>query len=165
MVALPALAQTQGQRAVCSEVSVVEGGRAPRCVVVECDAEGKCWCPREQPLNEQQCREIVREEEKREPAHAKSSAEPAGAKSEDVRHAAPKAPGVPTANDGFIPTKNWDGKLVPNPNGKGYGYPDEKGDVWIPTGDGPSAHGGPHWDVQTPGGKYRNVYPGGRVRK
>jgi hypothetical protein len=34
--------------------------------------------------------------------------------------------------------------------------------VWVPTGDGPAAHGGPHWDVQTPGGGYVNVYPGGR---
>jgi hypothetical protein len=42
---------------------------------------------------------------------------------------------------------------------------DAKGDVWVPTGPWvPSdprgcAHGGAHWDVQTPGGKYRNIRP------
>jgi hypothetical protein len=29
----------------------------------------------------------------------------------------------------------------------------------------PTAHGGPHWDVQFPNGKdYENVYPGGKTR-
>jgi RHS repeat-associated protein len=75
-----------------------------------------------------------------------------------------QAPGCPTESDGFIPKKNWDGKKVKNPNGPGYGYPDKKGNVWVPTGPGPNAHGGPHWDVQRPGGGYINVYPGGRTR-
>lgn len=75
-----------------------------------------------------------------------------------------REPGVPTEKDGFKPKKNWDGKLVPNPNGPGHGYPDKDGNVWIPTGTGPSAHAGPHWDVQKPGGGYVNVYPGGKVR-
>lgn len=34
----------------------------------------------------------------------------------------------------------------------------------MPTGQGPDAHGGPHWDVQMPGGDYENVYHGGRKR-
>lgn len=74
------------------------------------------------------------------------------------------APGQPAAGDGYTPPKKWDGKKVRNPNGNGAGWPDAKGDVWVPTGSGGDAHGGPHWDVQTPGGKYRNVYPGGKIR-
>ena len=49
------------------------------------------------------------------------------------------------------------------PNGK-WGWVDKKGNVWCPSGPGGEAHGGPHWDVQKPGGGYDNVYPGGRVR-
>jgi RHS repeat-associated protein len=80
---------------------------------------------------------------------------------------ADKAPGQPTAGDGFVPPKRGagsDGQPVKNPNGPGRGWVDQNGDVWVPTGEGPLAHGGPHWDVQTPGGGYRNVYPGGRIR-
>lgn len=77
----------------------------------------------------------------------------------------PKAPGKPTEADGYKEPKNWDGKLVKNPNGRGYGYPAKDGNVWVPTGPRPDlAHGGPHWDVQRPGGDYDNVYPGGRTR-
>lgn len=82
-----------------------------------------------------------------------------------------RAPGKPTADDGFFPGKKWDGKKVRAPNGKGYGYPDKDGSVWVPTGVGGAqpgtvgdAHSGPHWDVQHPGGGYDNVYPGGKVR-
>ncbi len=74
-----------------------------------------------------------------------------------------KAPGKPTDEDGFQDPKggeNW----VPNPNGKGYGWEDSNGDVWVPTGPGNRAHGGPHWDVQSQAGGYRNVYPGGSRR-
>jgi RHS repeat-associated protein len=74
-----------------------------------------------------------------------------------------KAPGKPGEAEGFKDPKggeNW----VPNPNGKGSGWQDDKGNVWCPTGKGPTAHGGPHWDVQRPGGGYTNVYPGGRTR-
>lgn len=55
---------------------------------------------------------------------------------------------------------------------KGYGWRDSKGNVWVPTGQGGTAgtgtsgpaHGGPHWDVQKPGGKgYINVRPGERL--
>ncbi|MDR2880416.1 MAG: hypothetical protein LBV29_00740 [Azoarcus sp.] len=70
----------------------------------------------------------------------------------------PKAPGKPSKEEGFEDPKggeNW----VPNPNGKGWGWEDSKGNVWCPTGQGGSAHGGSHWDVQTPGGGYRNVRP------
>ena len=53
--------------------------------------------------------------------------------------------------------KKWDGKKKRNPNGKGAGFPDKNGDVWIPTNhDGTHR---PHWDVQGRGGKHRNVYP------
>ena len=74
----------------------------------------------------------------------------------------PKAPGQPTSDNGYSPTKggpNW----VPNPNpgngGSSWGWQDNKGDVWCPTGQGGRSHGGPHWDVQTPGGGYRNEKP------
>ena len=70
----------------------------------------------------------------------------------------PKAPGKPGAEEGFCSPKGGD-NWVPNPNGRGNGWEDDKGDVWVPTGQGGSAHGGPHWDVQTPGGGYRNVRP------
>lgn len=81
----------------------------------------------------------------------------------------PKAPGKPGEEQGFKDPKggeNW----VPNPNGTGYGWQDDKGNVWVPTGPGGTpgtgttgpAHGGPHWDVQDPKtGGADNVYPGG----
>jgi hypothetical protein len=78
-----------------------------------------------------------------------------------------QAPGIPSSSDGFKPAKNWDGKSkVRAPNGRGYGYPDDNGNVWVPTGTKPSkAHGGPHWDVQdAKGKKYENIYPGGKKR-
>ena len=54
---------------------------------------------------------------------------------------------------------------APNPNGPGNGWLDSDGNVWVPTGHGGRAHGGPHWDVQQPrGGGYVNVYPGGTRR-
>lgn len=71
-----------------------------------------------------------------------------------------QAPGKPTENDGFIPNKKWDGKKVRHR--RGYGWPDKKGNVWIPSG--PNGHGGPHWNVQKPNGDYENVVPGGRIR-
>ena len=75
--------------------------------------------------------------------------------------------GEPGPGDGFKPKKNWDGKKVPNPNGRGYGYPDKNGNVWIPSRgskSGGNSHGGSHWDVQSPGGGYTNVFPGGGGR-
>jgi len=74
----------------------------------------------------------------------------------------PKAPGKPGEAEGFRDPKggeNW----VPNPNprngGSSHGWEDDKGRVWCPTGQGGRAHGGPHWDVQKPGGGYDNVFP------
>lgn len=73
----------------------------------------------------------------------------------------PKAPGKPGETEGFRDPKggeNW----VPNPNprngGSSHGWEDDKGRVWCPTGQGGRSHGGPHWDVQKPGG-YDNVFP------
>lgn len=75
-----------------------------------------------------------------------------------------QAPGMPTEKDGYEPPKNWDGKKVRNPNGPGWGWPDRKGRVWVPSG--PKGHGGPHWDVKVPGKgrEYKNIVPGGKVR-
>jgi hypothetical protein len=75
-----------------------------------------------------------------------------------------QAPGKPTEKDGYNPPKKWDGKKVRNPNGPGYGWPDKKGRVWVPSG--PNGHGGPHWDVQYPtkGRNYVNIVPGGKIR-
>jgi RHS repeat-associated protein len=74
----------------------------------------------------------------------------------------PKAPGKPPEEVGFKDPKGGE-DWAPNPNpGKGgnsHGWRDENGDVWVPTGQGGNAHGGPHWDVQSPGGGYRNVRP------
>jgi hypothetical protein len=74
----------------------------------------------------------------------------------------PKAPGKPSAEDGFTDPKggeNWVRNPNPGRGGSAWGWEDAKGDVWCPTGQGGTAHGGPHWDVQTPGGDYRNVKP------
>ena len=74
-----------------------------------------------------------------------------------------KAPGMPGKAEGYCEPKggpDW----TRNPNGRGNGWRDASGDVWVPTGPGGAAHGGPHWDVQTPGGGYVNVYPGGARR-
>jgi hypothetical protein len=79
-----------------------------------------------------------------------------------------QAPGKPTEQDGYAPSKKWDGKKVKHPKTGKIGWPDEDGNVWVPTGPGSAAHGGPHWDVQFPktknGRDYKNVYPGGKVR-
>ena len=74
----------------------------------------------------------------------------------------PKAPGKPTEADGFKDPKggeNWVPNQNPGKGGSKWGWEDANGDVWCPTGQGGNAHGGPHWDVQTPGGGYRNVRP------
>ena len=75
-----------------------------------------------------------------------------------------KAPGKPGELEGFKDPKGGE-DWVKNPNGRGNGWKDDKGRVWVPTGHGGSAHGGPHWDVQDPRtGDATNVYPGGRKR-
>jgi hypothetical protein len=68
----------------------------------------------------------------------------------------PYNPGKPTAEDGFKPQKNSDDKKT-NKDGQ-WGWTDRKGNHWVPTNPG-NAHGGPHWDVQKPGGGYVNVFP------
>lgn len=75
-----------------------------------------------------------------------------------------QAPGKPTENDGFIPPKNWNGEKVKHPKTGQHGWPDKKGNIWVPTGQGPNAHGGPHWDVVDSKGGYKNVVPGGKTR-
>lgn len=64
----------------------------------------------------------------------------------------PKAPGKPGKQDGFCSPKGGD-DWVKSP--KGSGWRDKKGNVWVPTGVGGDAHGGPHWDVQQPDGEVR----------
>jgi hypothetical protein len=54
-----------------------------------------------------------------------------------------KAPGRPTESTSFQSPPGGD-KWAKSPNGKGYGWLDEKGNIWIPTGPGDEAHGGPH---------------------
>jgi hypothetical protein len=71
-----------------------------------------------------------------------------------------KAPGIPTDKDGFEGKKGWDGhSKVRSPNGNEWGYPDDKGNVWVPN-DHNGTHA-PHWDVEHPGasGGYDPVYP------
>jgi len=46
---------------------------------------------------------------------------------------------------------------VKNPNGKGSGWIDKDGNVWVPSNN--KGNHNPHWDVQFPGGGYKNVYP------
>ena len=76
----------------------------------------------------------------------------------------PKEPGKPGEKEGFKAPKGGAGELVKAPDGKQKGYRDKNGNLWIPTGKGGKAHGGPHWDVQRPGGGYINVHPGGNQR-
>lgn len=75
----------------------------------------------------------------------------------------PKAPGRPSSKEGYTCPKDGD-NWVPNPNGPGWGWEGDNGDVWVPTGPGSGAHGGPHWDVQHPSGRHTNIYPGGKRR-
>ncbi|WNE40697.1 MAG: hypothetical protein mread185_000154 [Mycoplasmataceae bacterium] len=74
---------------------------------------------------------------------------------------ADKAPGKPTEKDGYVPDRQKGEKLVKNPNGKGKGWLDKKGNVWVPNDKG---HGGPNWEVQAPNGDHWHVYPDGKVR-
>ena len=56
----------------------------------------------------------------------------------------------------YKPKKNWNGEKEKNPNGPGSGYPDKKGNVWVPT-DHKGMHR-PHYDVQHPDGTHTPVY-------
>ena len=77
-----------------------------------------------------------------------------------------KAPGKPGEAEGFRDPKGGE-QWVPNPypgmGGSSHGWLDDKGQVWCPTGKGGRAHGGPHWDVQRPGKRNINVYPGKNI--
>lgn len=75
-----------------------------------------------------------------------------------------KAPGKPnTEEDGFVPEKKWDGRKVKHPHTGQRGYPNEDGNLWVPSGE--SGHGGPHWDIIDKKGKHiGNVHPGGHIR-
>ncbi len=64
---------------------------------------------------------------------------------------------MPTAEDGYFPPKNWDGKKRRHPKNGNIGWPDREGNIWVPTG--PNDHGGRHWDVQDRDGRHRNVRP------
>lgn len=81
--------------------------------------------------------------------------------SQDKNNSA-QAPGMPTKEDGYIPPKGWDGEKTRHPKNNKVGWPDKKGNIWVPSG--PNGHGGPHWDVQHPDGNYDNVLPGGKIR-
>ena len=41
------------------------------------------------------------------------------------------------------------------------GWPDKKGDIWVPDLD---MHGGAGWRVHSPNGEHRHVYPNGKIR-
>ena len=65
----------------------------------------------------------------------------------------------PTERDGYIAPKNG-----PKWNREKSGWEDKYGNVWVPAPTGtPQGHGGGHWDVQSPGGGYTNVYPGSKT--
>ena len=66
----------------------------------------------------------------------------------------------PPDHPDFVPPKKGN-KKVKNPNGKGYGWVDQKGNVWIWT---PGMHGGDGWIIQHPNGDHRHAYPGGGIR-
>ena len=74
-----------------------------------------------------------------------------------------KAPGKPGEAEGFEDPNDGE-SWSKNPNGKGNGWEDKDGNVWVPSGKGGRAHAGPHWDVQRPDGTHINVFPGGRMR-
>jgi hypothetical protein len=68
----------------------------------------------------------------------------------------------------YVPPKNSHGqpKKVPaGSRGGAKGYEDADGNIWVwnPPGS-PTAHGGPHWDVQHKDGSHTNVNPDGSIR-
>ena len=74
-----------------------------------------------------------------------------------------KAPGKPGEKEGFKDPRTGP-KWGKAPNGKN-GWVDSQGNVWVPTGQGALAHGGPHWDVQNADGTFGgSKYPGGFSR-
>ena len=72
--------------------------------------------------------------------------------------------GKPTKDVGYEPPKDWDGRKVNVPSGKGKqkGYPDKGGNVWVPK---ENMHGKPGWTVQHKDGKgHHHVGKDGKVR-
>ena len=67
---------------------------------------------------------------------------------------------VPPDHPDYKPPKKGPRKGK-NPNGKGNGWVDSKGNVWVWE---PNMHGGQGWVVQEPGGGHSHAYPGGGVR-
>jgi RHS repeat-associated protein len=64
---------------------------------------------------------------------------------------------TPPNHEGYKPPKSGP-QWVRNPNGKGMGWLDKKGRVWVP--DDHNGTHAPHWDVQNEkGGGYNTVYP------
>jgi len=78
-----------------------------------------------------------------------------------------KAPGRPTEKDGFkAPKGKTREKIqkVKHQKTNQWGYIDAYGNIWVPTGEGPLAHGGPHWDVINRAGyRIMNIVPGGKI--
>ncbi|MBQ7389734.1 MAG: hypothetical protein IJW02_01355 [Clostridia bacterium] len=69
----------------------------------------------------------------------------------------------PTEREKYLPPKGGPVQTK-SKNGK-KGWKDKNGNVWIPVPTGSKdAHGGGHWDVESPKGGYINVYPGGQTR-
>ena len=66
----------------------------------------------------------------------------------------------PPDHPDFTPPKGGN-KKVRNPNGKGWGWIDAKGNVWVWE---PRMHGGKGWSIQEPGGGHGHAYPGGGTR-
>ena len=72
---------------------------------------------------------------------------------------------IPTEKEGYIAPPNGPEWTTPK-NGKKSGWKDKNGNIWIPVPTGSkNAHGGGHWDVQSPKGGYTNVYPDGKIRE
>lgn len=72
--------------------------------------------------------------------------------------------GKPTKDVGYEPPRDWDGRKVNVPSGKGKqkGYPDKGGNVWVPK---EKQHGGPGWEFQHKDGKgHHHVGKDGKVR-
>lgn len=72
----------------------------------------------------------------------------------------------PLKNPAFKPKKakgNPKPVKQPHPETGQWGYEDEKGLWWVPTGNNGSQHGGKHWDVVDKHGNHENVSPEGFI--
>lgn len=84
-------------------------------------------------------------------------------KKEDANKPVVKPGQQPTEKEGYVAPKKGPVKGK-NKDGK-VGWKDKNGNIWVPQPTGSvGAHGGGHWDVQSPKGGYVNVYPGGMIR-